>query len=54
MKNIPLEQMNGEGGLISTHVLTHAELMSEYFHVYKGISGRKKISEIDSLSLQKK
>lgn len=42
MKNIPLEQMGREGGLISTHFLTHVELMSEYFHVYKGIRGRKK------------
>lgn len=52
MKNIPLEQMSREGGLISTHLLTHAELISEYFHAYKGIRGRKKKSGIDSLSLQ--
>lgn len=37
-ENIPLEPMGREGGLI----LTHAELMSEYCHVYKGIRGRKK------------
>lgn len=48
-ENIPLEQMGREGRLI----LTHAELMSEYCYVYKGIRGRKKISEIDSLNLQK-
>lgn len=54
MKNIPLEQMGRTGELISTHVLTHAELMSDYFHVYKGIRGRKKkISETDPLSYRR-
>lgn len=52
-ENIPLEQMGREGRFILTHVLTHAELMSEYCHVHKGIRGRKKVSEIDSLILQK-